>query len=118
MGTGKRQPKQKALGSVADEPQIEPSGTESAENEDGLESLRSAAHRQLGKNSNKIAETLGKRAAEGDLNSAKFLVAVVKENAGKASRKKRPGPSAVERLLLEPVWEEPLESDEKPEPAQ
>jgi hypothetical protein len=110
MGTRKRGTRRDA----ASEPEIRPARGASDENEDGFESLRSAADRELGKNSRKIAVALGEKAARGDLNSAKFLVAMVEKKAGKGARKKRHGPSAVERLLLEPAWEEPAESDETP----
>lgn len=74
MGTRKRQPKPETPADAASEPKIEPTGGEAADDEDPFEILRSAADRRPGKDRPKIAETLGKKAADGELNSAKFLV--------------------------------------------
>jgi hypothetical protein len=111
MATRKRKPRQRSPSDTACEPGIEPAGSAAEPNEDGLERLRSAADRELEKKGHQIAEAIGKKAAEGDLNSAKFLLAVLEKKSGKGARKKRSGPGAVEKLLLEPVWEEPLKDE-------
>jgi hypothetical protein len=112
MGTTKRKPKEEqAACSTEDEPRNQ----RAEAGEDGFESLRAAADKQLGKHSGKIAEALGKKAADGDLNSAKFLVAVAEKKERKGARKKRRGLSVAERLALEPQWEEPAETDPRPD---
>jgi hypothetical protein len=83
------------------------------ESGNGFESMRSAVERQLGQNSRQIAEAFGKKAAGGDLNSAKFLVAVAvaEKKTKKTMRKKRDGPTEAQRLALEPQWQDPSATD-------
>jgi hypothetical protein len=75
--------------------------------QDGMECLRSAAEEQLRQNAGNIARALGKKAAGGDLNSAKFLVAITKEKARGNRWRPRDGPTEAQRLAAEPQWEEP-----------
>jgi hypothetical protein len=88
----------------------EDAGNGTQATEDGIESLRTAADRQLGKRGSNIAEALGKKAAEGDLNSAKFLVSVAEKKGRKRAKTKRRDPSVEDQLALEPQWEEPPEA--------
>lgn len=128
MSTRKREPRKQAPREAANtqvkkrakqasEHPGERPDTETEANEDGFESMRSAADRQLGQNSRQIAEAFGKKAADGDLNSAKFLVAVAvaEKKASKTTRKKRHGPTEAQRLALEPQWVPP-QTDAKPNP--
>jgi hypothetical protein len=75
--------------------------------EDGMECLRSAAEEQLRLHAGEIASALGKKASGGDLSSAKFLLAVVKEKARPTRWGPRDGPTEAQRLAAEPQWEEP-----------
>jgi hypothetical protein len=93
----------------------EQADAEAQADENGFESLRSAAECQLGKRGRKIAEAMGVKAESGDLNSAKFLVSVAKDKAGKGAGKKRRGPSTAEQLAHEPPWEPPATNPE-PQP--
>jgi hypothetical protein len=117
MGTTRKNPRSRQrtnnTGSEEAEQKTNPGA---AESEDGFESLRVAADRQLGQNSDKIAAALGQKAADGDLNSAKFLVAVAGKKERKNTRKKRSGLSVAQKLALEPQWEEPPESNAEPDP--
>lgn len=112
MRTEDQDPKDENTNTLSDGAGREASG-ESEANEDGFESLRDAADRELGKNSNIIAAAFGQKAAKGDLNSAKFLVAVAvtDKKRPKRARKKRRGLSVADRLALEPQWEEPPETN-------
>jgi len=74
------------------------------------ERVRRAAARAVGRNCRELTQMLLGKALKGDLASAKMLL----ELAEQMKSKKKKGPSAVERLLLEPVWEEPPESDDAP----
>ncbi len=76
--------------------------------EEGLECLRSAAEEQLRRYAGKIALALGKKAARGDLNSAKFLLQVTKEKPRPGRSRRRDGPSEAQRLAAEPLWQDPL----------
>ncbi len=76
--------------------------------EDALECLRSAAQEQLRRYAGKIALALGKKAACGDLNSAKFLLQVTKEKPRPGRSRRRDGPSEAQRLAAEPLWQDPL----------
>jgi hypothetical protein len=110
MATRKREPKAKQTRSKAgSEPLNERRSKETGENEDGFETLRSAADEQLGRRSGEIAEALGKKAADGDLNSAKFLLTVAEKKGNKNSRKIRRGLLVAENLAHEPPWKEPPE---------
>lgn len=112
MGTTKRKPRdKKPLRNSRSETTNETASVEADTGKDGFESLRIAAEKQLGQLSDEIAEALGKKAAEGDLNSTKLLIAVAARKEGKGKRRKRPGPSVAEQLALEPPWEEPAETD-------
>jgi hypothetical protein len=75
--------------------------------ENGMECLRSAAEEQLRRNAKKIATALAAKAASGDLNCAKFLLLVTKENPKASPSRRRDGPSEAERLAAEPPWQEP-----------
>jgi hypothetical protein len=83
-------------------------GAEASAYEDGMECLRSAAEEQLRCLAGQIALALGKKAAGGDLNSAKFLLAVAKERTRKGPWLRRDGPSEAQRLAAEPRWVEPV----------
>jgi hypothetical protein len=104
---------EEASGETSKEAGIE---TGADEGEGGFESLRSAAENQLGKRGRKIAEAFGEKAQGGDLNSAKFLVSVAKDKAGKGAGKKRRRPSTAERLAHELPWEQPPVATPEPEP--
>lgn len=106
MGTRQQKPKRRTPSKAAGR-----AVTEAGENDEGIESLRSAVNRELGKKGDQIAEALVERAASGHLESMKLAITVAK--ADKNTRKKRRGPSAVERLLLEPTREEPPETDKE-----
>lgn len=108
MGTRQQKPKRRTPSKAASKPEIEV-----GENEEGIESLRSAVNRQLRKKGDQIAEALGDKAAGGDLNSTKLMISVAENKPDKNARKKRQGPSTVERLLLEPTREEPPETDKE-----
>jgi hypothetical protein len=111
MATRKREPKAKQTRSKADsEPLNERRSKEAEENEDGFEILRCAADAQLGRRSGEIAEALGKKAADGDLNSAKFLLTVAEKKGNKNARKMRRGLLVAQSLAREPPWEERLET--------
>jgi hypothetical protein len=84
----------------------EMSAEESAD-EDGMECLRSAAEEQLRLYAANIAAALGKKALGGDLSSAKFLLAIVKEKPRPIRWRPRDGPTEAQRLAAEPQWEEP-----------
>jgi hypothetical protein len=75
--------------------------------EDGLECLRKAAEEQLRLHAPNIAAALGKKAAGGDLNSAKLLLAITKEKPRPVRWRPRDGPTEAQRLAAEPQWEEP-----------
>lgn len=79
-----------------------------ASGEDAMECLRSAAEEQLRRYAPKIALALGKKAACGDLNSAKFLLQVTKEKAGPGRWRRRDAPSEAQRLAAEPQWQGPV----------
>ncbi|HZP05829.1 MAG TPA: hypothetical protein VFB43_13095 [Terracidiphilus sp.] len=108
MGTRQQKPKQRTPSKAASKPEIE-----ARENEEGIESLRSAVDRELANKCHRIARAIGNKAVKGDLNSTKLMITVVDKKADKNTRRKRRGPSAVERLLLEPTPEEPVETDEE-----
>jgi hypothetical protein len=114
MGTRKREPKAKQTQSKAgSEPFNEQPIKKVDENEDGFETLRSAADEQLNRRSSQIAEALGKKAAKGDLNSAKFLLTVAEKKGNKNARKTRRGVVVAESIAQERPWEGPAET--KPE---
>jgi hypothetical protein len=75
--------------------------------EDGMECLRSAAEEQLRLHGGEIAAAQGKKAVGGNLNSAKFLIAILKEKARPIRWRPRDGPTEAQRLAAEPPWEEP-----------
>lgn len=80
---------------------------------DGAERLREAADKQVGLNSDKLADLLTKKALEGDLASTKVLVGLAERKKPKPVRKrKRRGPSLAERLAAEPEWTGQEEEDE------
>jgi hypothetical protein len=82
-------------------------GAEELPGEDGIDCLRIAAELQLRRYAGKIALALGKKAACGDLNSAKFLLAITKEKPRPGRSRRRDGPSEAQRLAAEPPWQEP-----------
>lgn len=108
MGARQQKPKRRTPSKAASKPEIEV-----GENEEGIESLRSAFDRELGSKCHRIARTIVSKAAKGDLNCARLAITVVDKKTDKNARKKRKGPSAVERLLLEPTREEPPETDKE-----
>jgi hypothetical protein len=75
--------------------------------DDGLECLRRAVEEQLRLHARKIAEALGKKAKDGDLNSLKLLLVITKEKARTIRWRPRDGPTEAQRLAAEPPWEEP-----------
>lgn len=110
-GQSRRKPKNERSAANEASKRASDSAQEKEAQEEGFESLRVAAEKQLGQRGSKIAEALGRKAADGDLNSAKFLVAVAEKKESKGKRKKRPGMSLAEQLEREPPWEEPAEAD-------
>jgi hypothetical protein len=87
---------------------------ETQETGDGVESFSDAAEGQLRKLGDKIAQSLGEKAAEGDLNCTKFLVTTAKDKGRKSRLKKRNGLSEAQRLAAEPPWVDP-EAEKTPE---
>jgi hypothetical protein len=77
--------------------------------EGGMESLRTAADVQVRLKANDIVSKVAEKAASGDLNSAKFLVMILKEKARAVPWRRKSGPSEAARLAAEPPWEEPPE---------
>jgi hypothetical protein len=74
---------------------------------DGVERLKWAADRQVGRNSQKLAEVMALRAQSGDLASLKALVGLAEGKKPRA--KKRNGPSLAQLLAAEPEWRGPEE---------
>jgi len=65
---------------------------------------------RVGMNSEELADLLTRKALEGDLASAKVLVALADGKKPRAEQaKKRRGPSLAERLAAQPEWREPPE---------
>ncbi len=81
---------------------------------DGIERLRQAADRRVGRNAKELADLLTEKALTGDLPSTKELVRLAE---GKKPRpepvKKKRGPSLAEQLAMEPQWQGPPEYDEE-----
>jgi hypothetical protein len=75
--------------------------------DDGLECLRRAVEEQLRLHAEEIAEALGNKAKDGDLNSLKLLLVISKEKARPIRWRPRDGPTEAQRLAAEPEWEEP-----------
>ena len=76
-----------------------------AASKDGAERLRQAADKRVGRNSEKLADLLTEKALDGNLASAKVLLALT--GAKKPIQepvKKRRGPSLAELLAAEPEW--------------
>jgi hypothetical protein len=77
-------------------------------NQDGAEQLRQEADKQVGLNSEKLADLLAQKALEGDLASTKMLLGLAENKKPRAKPgKKRRGPSLAEQLTAEPEWQEP-----------
>jgi hypothetical protein len=78
----------------------------------GAERLKRAADRKLSRNSAKLAELLTKRALEGDVASAKLLLALAEAKKPGPVRKKS-GPTMTEWLMLDlkvnGQWKDPNE---------
>ncbi len=87
---------------------------ESASRMDGVERLRQAANRRVERNFEKLADLLEKKALEGDLASAKTLVALA---AGRKPVpdpvKKQRGLTYAQQLAREPQWEGKAEDEGK-----
>jgi hypothetical protein len=75
--------------------------------DDALECLRRAIEEQLRLHAREIAEALGKKAKDGDVNSLKLLLVITKEKARTIRWRPRDGPTEAQRLAAEPPWEEP-----------
>jgi len=68
-------------------------------------------HQQYGE----IAQTLLDKTLTGNITGARILLALSGANKPPEKPKKKHR-SAVERLLLEPTWEEPVENEDPPDP--
>ena len=82
--------------------------TARAERQDGVEKLKKAADKVLGRNSAKLANLLLDKAVEGKLEGARLLVKLA-EGKKPPVRPKRTwdGKTFAEMLASEPEWEEP-----------
>jgi len=74
---------------------------------DGAEQLRCAADLRVGRNSEKLADLLEKKALGGDMNSVRVLLALAaSKKRDPEPVKKRKRPSLASRLAAEPAWPE------------
>jgi len=86
--------------------------------EDGAEQLRQAADRQVGLNSEKLADLLTKNALAGDLACARVLVGLAERKKPIPEPRAEPrmaerGPSQAEQLAAEPEWQGAPEDEEQ-----
>jgi len=80
---------------------------EKAARMDGVERLRMAADRALGRNVKKLSDRLAQRAVDGNLASLRVLVMLAEGKKPRPEPVKKPrGPSRAQRLASEPEWEE------------
>jgi hypothetical protein len=79
----------------------------SAARRSGVERLRQAVDKRVGKNSEKLADVLTEKALGGSLAGTKVLVELAEGKKPEMKRKKRGWISYVERLASEPEWSEP-----------
>ena len=72
------------------------------------QTMRKMARQTVKQNSAAFAESLYKKASEGDVNSAKLLLSLMEAQPEKASaKKKRRGRTEAMELATEPDWQEP-----------
>jgi len=83
-----------------------PSGEETAVL-DGVEQLRQAVDRRLGKNSEKIADVLEAKALQGDLATTKAMVGIAEKKKPEPVKKRHEPilPWSAAELAREPQWE-------------
>jgi hypothetical protein len=75
---------------------------------DGVERLRKAADKRVGRISEKLADLLEGNALKGDLASTKVLVGLAERKKPMPEpKKRRRGPSLPDQLAQEPEWEGP-----------
>ena len=71
---------------------------------DGVERLRRAADRRVGRDSEKLAELLSEKALQGDLASAKVLVALADGKKPAPAKQESAFKSLIANLAAEPDW--------------
>jgi hypothetical protein len=82
--------------------------TAKAEHQDGVEKLKKAADKVLGRNSTKLANLLLDKAVEGKLEGARLLVKLAEGKKPPVKPKRTwDGKTYAEMLASEPEWEEP-----------
>jgi hypothetical protein len=80
---------------------------------DGIELLRQAADRQIGRSPTKFADVLSTRAKAGDVPSLRVLVMLAERKKPRAEPVKKPRRrSQALELALEPEWQGPEEGEE------
>ena len=82
---------------------------------DPLKNLRKAALKTIREKGEQIADKLLELTLQGDITSAKFLVALI-ENAPPTQQRARKFRSLASELAAEPEWVDPLNDPDNPPP--
>jgi hypothetical protein len=85
----------------------------SGKSKSGVERLRRAVDKRVGKNSEKLADVLTEKALKGKLSNTRFLVGLAEGKKPDVKPKIKRGRRAALALTAEPEWVEPSEPDEE-----
>ena len=82
------------------------------ESKSGVERLRRAVDKRVGRNSEQLADVLTQKALKGKLSNARFLVGLAEGKKLDVKPKIKRGREAALALAAEPEWVDPVEGEE------